>query len=61
MTGRDEEPRSPCVRLCQVDGEGVCIGCYRTLEEIVDWARKSPDDKRRILERVAARRAARGG
>ncbi len=34
----------------------LCIGCYRTLDEIVRWANASDDEKREILAAVAQRR-----
>jgi predicted Fe-S protein YdhL (DUF1289 family) len=39
-----------------MDGE-LCVGCYRTLDEIVRWSTASDDDKREILTAVAQRRA----
>ncbi len=38
-----------------MDGE-LCVGCYRTLDEIVRWSSASDDDKREILAAVAQRR-----
>ncbi|MBI5108544.1 MAG: DUF1289 domain-containing protein [Rhodocyclales bacterium] len=51
------ELASPCVDLCRMDGaDEFCIGCYRTLDEIVRWANASDDEKREILAAVAQRR-----
>jgi predicted Fe-S protein YdhL (DUF1289 family) len=47
---------SPCTNVCRMDGE-TCIGCYRTLDEIVRWSAASDDEKRQILDAVAVRRA----
>lgn len=53
--------RSPCTGVCQMTpDDGWCIGCLRTLDEIVDWSRKSADEKRAILARVEQREAERG-
>ena len=35
----------------------LCVGCYRTLDEIARWSRASDDAKRLILAAVAKRRA----
>jgi predicted Fe-S protein YdhL (DUF1289 family) len=35
----------------------LCIGCYRTLDEIVRWSKASDDHKREILDAVARRRS----
>jgi len=31
-------PPSPCNRVCTLDDDNVCLGCRRTLREIVGWA-----------------------
>jgi len=50
---------SPCVHICLMDyGQGLCIGCHRTLDEITYWATYSPVRKREVLAAVAIRRAA---
>ena len=47
---------SPCTGVCQMTAEdGWCIGCLRTLDEIVDWSRKSADEKRGVLARIEQR------
>lgn len=50
---------SPCVRNCCLDEHDICLGCGRSLDEIRDWS-SAPDPQRQlILDRAAARRAAR--
>jgi predicted Fe-S protein YdhL (DUF1289 family) len=46
---------SPCVRNCCLDDDNVCMGCGRSLEEIVAWGAASDADKRAILARSRAR------
>ena len=49
---------SPCVSICVIDQvTGLCAGCYRTLDEIAGWIDLSPDDRRAVMGRLAARRA----
>ena len=49
---------SPCNSICTIDAKlGVCIGCYRTLDEIAGWMRFSDDRKRQIVAVLPARRA----
>lgn len=45
---------SPCVSLCRIDRDRVCIGCGRTLNEIAEWSQASDDRKREILARIDA-------
>jgi predicted Fe-S protein YdhL (DUF1289 family) len=37
---------SPCVNICRLDAQGLCIGCRRTLSEIAEWSQAS--DARRL-------------
>ena len=37
---------SPCVDICRLDAQGLCIGCRRTLGEIAEWSQAS--DARRL-------------
>jgi uncharacterized protein len=49
---------SPCVSICTLDATGdYCTGCYRTLDEIGNWARYSPDEKRAVIAALPMRRA----
>jgi len=52
---------SPCVRNCCLDKKDVCIGCGRTVEEIVRWADVDDEEKRKILAAAEKRKAARSG
>lgn len=36
---------SPCIRNCCLNSDDVCLGCFRTLNEITLWAQA--DDKTR--------------
>jgi len=47
---------SPCINICKMEA-GLCVGCYRTIDEIAGWAMAGDDDKRRILAAVAQRRS----
>ena len=46
---------SPCVRNCCLDKQDVCIGCGRTLEEIVIWGDADNDRKLQILSHAEKR------
>lgn len=49
------EPKSPCISVCVLNTEDVCLGCYRSAGEITDWFMASPEEKRAILERARER------
>ncbi len=60
MTG-EELVRSPCVSICALDEDDVCIGCFRSGSEITDWFMASNAEKKAIVERAQQRRRAQGG
>ncbi len=53
--------KSPCQLICTYDEDKVCIGCYRTVEEIAKWDSYNDEMKLKVLENTAQRRAAKGG
>jgi predicted Fe-S protein YdhL (DUF1289 family) len=49
---------SPCISLCVMDAAGeLCIGCFRTLDEIAAWSVLDASAKRAVLAALPARRA----
>ena len=47
---------SPCISVCRMDaGSGLCLGCFRTLDEIIAWGRASDHDKRVVWRSIAQR------
>ena len=45
-----DEADSPCINLCVVHPEErICVGCYRSLDEIAAWSRLSPAERRAII------------
>ena len=37
MSDTAQPIKSPCIEVCALDDHNVCIGCYRTADEIIDW------------------------
>ncbi len=56
MSDRDNPVKSPCISVCSLNEEDVCIGCFRTVSEIIGW-RQMDDDERREVVRLAGRRS----
>ena len=48
---------SPCVNNCQLNKNDVCIGCYRSISEIIGWGDKSETQKIDILARCSKRKS----
>jgi len=51
---------SPCVRNCCLDKQDVCIGCGRTVEEIIRWGDADDKEKQQILAAAERRKGKRG-
>jgi predicted Fe-S protein YdhL (DUF1289 family) len=43
---------SPCNRKCTLDQNDVCVGCGRTMDEIIDWTKMTADERRAIMQRL---------
>lgn len=50
-----DKVRSPCVSVCALDENDVCIGCHRTGDEILHWTQMSNDERREVMQEVAKR------
>jgi predicted Fe-S protein YdhL (DUF1289 family) len=48
---------SPCVRLCTLNEQDICVGCGRTLDDIKLWSRMSEPEKADCVARAAQTRA----
>ncbi len=40
---------SPCIQICTLNDDGLCIGCFRTSEEIGSWLTLSVDQRKQVL------------
>ena len=50
-------PPSPCIDVCKLNEQNVCIGCKRTIDEIARWSSMTADEQRRVLHELPKRRA----
>jgi len=47
---------SPCLSVCRMDAQAeLCVGCWRTLDEIAGWGRMPDDEKRQVWALLARR------
>jgi hypothetical protein len=52
----DQEIQSPCIGVCSMDDlSGLCLGCYRTLEEIQGWWDMDNTGKQAVIEQASER------
>jgi predicted Fe-S protein YdhL (DUF1289 family) len=50
-------PASPCVSICRLDDKtGLCVGCFRNIDEIRDWMIMLPAERQDVLQRIDERR-----
>lgn len=48
---------SPCINVCALDsGNRLCLGCFRSIDEISLWSRISNDERLNILAAARQRR-----
>lgn len=48
---------SPCTGVCMLDGDGLCLGCHRSGDEIGRWTALPDAERRRLMEQELPRRA----
>jgi len=53
--------KSPCQLICTYDEDRICIGCYRSLEEVANWDGYTEEEKRKVLDNTMKRREEKGG
>ena len=52
MSGADVHIPTPCIMVCTLNEDVVCVGCYRTLEEIGGWGDADIEERLAILDRA---------
>ena len=51
-----DEVQSPCIRICVIHPEErLCVGCYRSLDEIARWSQMSDGERQAITADLPAR------
>ena len=55
MSEAQEKPvASPCVYVCALGDDDICVGCQRSGEEITRWGRMDNAERRAVPERGVA-------
>ena len=50
------EIESPCTRVCVIHPEArICTGCFRSIDEITQWSKMTPETRREIMENLPER------
>ena len=58
-TEPSDEIASPCIRHCCLDDADICLGCFRSLDEICGWTQADAAGKSAIAQRARQRRESR--
>ena len=44
---------SPCIKNCKLNEiTNICVGCGRTIKEIMQWTLMTDEDRKEIMKRV---------
>ncbi|WP_448132214.1 DUF1289 domain-containing protein [Stutzerimonas chloritidismutans] len=55
MNTQEKPVASPCVSLCALDEDDLCVGCQRSADEIRRWGLMSNKERREVLQRCSER------
>ena len=58
--GTGNSVQSPCIRNCCLDDDLICLGCFRSIEEIKEWSLAGNERRREILQHAKERKEASG-
>lgn len=53
-----ETVSTPCIGVCTTDENGVCMGCFRTGDEIASWGSISEPERLKVMSALAERKEA---
>lgn len=51
----NNEVASPCVAVCALDENDICIGCHRSGDEITQWSQMNNEQKQQVMLKVCER------
>jgi uncharacterized protein len=48
--------KSPCQLICTYDTDHICVGCFRSAEEVANWDTYTEEKKRQVIDNTMKRR-----
>ena len=52
----NQEVSSPCIGVCSVDDlSGLCVGCFRSMDEISQWWDMNDAERNKVMSQLADR------
>ena len=58
MSTMEQNIPSPCVSVCALNEDDLCMGCYRTADEIRQWGKLSQQEKKQVVQMAHQREKA---
>jgi len=59
MSNNPQSIQSPCIGVCAMnESNGLCHGCYRTIEEIREWWDMAPEKRSQVMAQLEQRQTA---
>lgn len=55
-TLHSKQIKSPCIKVCSLNSESICIGCFRSIDEISNWSKLTNEEKSVILKNIDQKR-----
>jgi predicted Fe-S protein YdhL (DUF1289 family) len=46
----------PCIRKCCLNEADICMGCFRSFDDMLKWRASSAEEKRLMLEQAKKRK-----
>lgn len=46
----------PCIRRCCLNEEDVCLGCFRTFDDMLQWNKANSTEKMKMLQKAEQRK-----
>lgn len=46
----------PCIRKCCLNEDDICLGCFRTYNDMLVWRKASTQDKKEMLQQAEERK-----
>ncbi len=46
----------PCIRQCCLNEEDVCVGCFRTFDDMLLWNKANVEEKTKMLQMAEQRK-----
>ncbi len=50
-----QDVKSPCRLVCRLNESGMCVGCFRLLDEIANWETMSNEERFDVLRKAHLR------